>query len=175
MITIQEDRKLRAVFLFGRCALLVAFTQELADGRIELGDRLLKRPSDFLEFLPRLDLDMLDRDRSRRNGRLGHANLQKKSYCMIGNTPDLREAETCGSAVDMGIRDTQGLPVHPGRTGHIERLIGSVPTRMLPSTRTASVSLTLPHNTGRPPCTTAKTLGIDIPQTLLAAADQVID
>jgi hypothetical protein len=78
MITILEDRKLRAVFLFGLGALLVAFTQELADGRIELGDRLLKRPSDFFEFLPRLDLDMLDRDRSRRNGILGHANLQKR-------------------------------------------------------------------------------------------------
>jgi hypothetical protein len=81
MITIQEDRKLRALFLFGLCALLVAFTQELADGRIELGNRLLKRPSDFLESIPRLDLDMFDRDRSRRNGRLSHANLQQKLYC----------------------------------------------------------------------------------------------
>jgi hypothetical protein len=63
--------------------------QGLADAWIELGDRLLKRPSDFLECLPRLDLDMIDRDRSRRNGRLGHANLQKKSYGSKGSTtPD---------------------------------------------------------------------------------------
>src|SRR6202040_4466761 len=78
MITIQEDRELWAVFLWGLCALLIAFTQELEDAWIELGDRLLKRPSDFLESLHRLDLDMLDGDRSRRNGRLGHANRQKQ-------------------------------------------------------------------------------------------------
>ena len=50
MITIQEDRELWAVFLFGLCALLIAFTQELADGRIELGDRQLKRLSDSSNF-----------------------------------------------------------------------------------------------------------------------------